>query len=198
LRAIRAEGNVVRACRALKIGRDRAVYRLARLSRWAGGPVVATQRGGRTPGWTHLSDLGRRILDGGIRPVGPMAPGSPFRSGPRISGRWRAKPEPHVEVSGRLRLVVAFQAEEGERVQIEVDPEAILLSKQQVATSARNVLLGKVTRLQKGPGWQTWVWVRAGGREFRAAVTPTSVRRLALRPGGRTWLYLKATAIHRA
>ncbi|MDE1821501.1 MAG: TOBE domain-containing protein [Euryarchaeota archaeon] len=198
LRALEAEGNLVSACQSLGISRDRGTYRLSRLARLAGGPVVTAQRGGRTPGGTRLNSRGRKVLEGGVGPLGPVAhPGGPGAVRP-LRGTWHARPEPHVDLSPSLSLVVGFRAREGERVGLRVDPESILVAKAEFSTSARNVLHGIVTSLRRGPGWETVLGVRVGSTVLSVAVTPSSVHRLRIHPGARLHLYVKATAVRRA
>ncbi|HEV2231352.1 MAG TPA: TOBE domain-containing protein [Thermoplasmata archaeon] len=194
-------GSVARAARALGISRDRAVYRLLRLARASGGPMVEGRRGGAGQGSTALTPAGLELLTGGR--VGPIAlgRGSPPGPGSPIvwTGRYRAGPEPTVELSGGLRVSVAFEAAEGEPVAIALDPSAVLLVRfgGTVATSARNRWSGTVVRIGPAGPKAAYVDLRIGRRRLRAEVTEGSVRALGLRKGGRCEALVKATAIRR-
>ena len=62
LRSLAREASVVAASRSVGISRDRATYRIARLERAFGGPVVTGVRGGRAHGGSCLTPLGDRIV----------------------------------------------------------------------------------------------------------------------------------------
>jgi len=200
LRSLSRERSVVEASRAIGMTRDRATYRLARLGRAFGGPVVRSLRGGRGHGGTRLTPLGDRILRGGFdsvemlraRPAAPLAPANLVR------GTYRRSPAPRVEVEGGPALTVAFAGEEGEPVAVALDPEAILLAPGRFPSSARNVWHGVVVRCRAGRrGRPGAVTVRVGAVRWRAAVTAEAVRQLGLAEGAGVWLYVKATALRR-
>jgi molybdate transport system regulatory protein len=200
LRVLARERSVVAASRSVGISRDRAIYRIARLERAFGGPVVAAVRGGRAHGGTSLTPLGDRIVRQGFdslelldaRPVTP--PSRPNR----LEGTYHTLPAPAVWLRSGLRLRVAFTAEEGETVAVLLDPEAILVARRRFASSARNVLAGVVTKVaaSRGVAGRTLL-VRAGQVVFRVAITDEPVRQLHLAAGTRVWLYAKATAVRR-
>lgn len=188
LRELAREPNVVRASRALGIGRDRAVYRLHRLATLYGGPVAVGRRGGPTPGATRLTPLGRRLLG---RAEG-LRPGSH-----RWTGSYFARPLPRVELGPRAVLEVTFRAREGDRVTVEIDPEAFVIARHRVVLSARNVLAATVRRVHLRPDGTAILEADWQGRTVRVAITLGSIRRLGLVPGARAYLYVKATAIRR-
>ncbi len=200
LRSVGRERSVVAASRSVGISRDLANYRLGRLARTFGGPVVEGIRGGRGHGSTRLTELGDQIVRGGFdsvrlldaRPVTP-----PYRSN-RFIGRYRAGPPPQIELGGGSRLRVAFSAEPGETVRALVDPEAILVARGRFRSSARNVLRSKVVSIEHGPGpGEATLVARWGTRRWRVAVTDETVQSLGLARGASVWLYVKATAIRR-
>lgn len=198
LEAISAEGSLVGACRSLGVRRDRGNYRLRRLSQLAGGPVTLASRGGHPQGKTRLTPLGRSLLRRGTGPLGQQPDGARRMDRAVLRGTWHRHPEPHVDLSGGgPPWFVGFQAAEGEAVRVTVDPETILISQRRFPTSARNVLTGRVARVDDAPGGQCRVRVRVGRMEIPVAVTPASVRRLGLRRGASAVLYVKATAVHR-
>jgi molybdate transport repressor ModE-like protein/molybdopterin-binding protein len=200
LRSLAREASVVAASRSVGISRDRAIYRLARLERAFGGPVVTGVRGGRSHGGSVLTSLGDRIVREGFDSVELLRsrPVAPLSLPNRVEGIYRRLPVPEVVLERGLRLRVAFAAEEGERVAALLDPESILVARRKFPSSARNVLPGVVDRVEAGPGvrGRTLV-VRSGRTTFRVAITEEPVRQLHLRPGARVWLYVKATAIRR-
>jgi molybdate transport repressor ModE-like protein/molybdopterin-binding protein len=200
LRMLARERSVVAASRSVGISRDRATYRLARLEQAFGGPVVESIRGGRGHGETQLTPLGDRIVRQGFDSLEmlnarPLTP--PSRSNV-LHGTYHREPVPEVSMSKGLRLRVAFPAEEGERVSLLIDPEAILVARRRFASSARNVLPARIEEVRPGAGPQGWTLVaQAGPVRLRVAVTEEPVHQLALAPGARVWLYVKATAVRR-
>jgi molybdate transport system regulatory protein len=182
--------NLVRACRALGIGRDEGMYRLSRLARIAGRPIVITRRGGARGGATQLSRFGEALRR---TPAGAF----PRRGRPtgRLSGRFHSEGGPRLRLAGGLELAVGFRAPEGARVEVALDPEAVLLARGRFLSSARNVLAGEVTRIRPRGDLSRLVEVRVGRTVFASAVTPAAVSALGLRPGVPVYLYLKATAL---
>jgi molybdate transport system regulatory protein len=200
LRSLAHERSVVAASRSVGISRDRAIYRLARLERAFGGPVVEAVRGGRAHGGTLLTPLGDRVVRQGFDSVELLAahPVAPLSLSNRLEGEFHRTPDPEVSIGPRLRLRVAFPAEEGERVAVLIDPEAILVARQRFPSSARNVLPGVVARVERGRGrGGRTLLVRSGPVMFRVAITDEPIRQLHLTPGARVWLYVKATAVRR-
>jgi molybdate transport repressor ModE-like protein/molybdopterin-binding protein len=200
LRALARERSVVAASRAVGISRDRATYRLARLARTFGGPVVSGVRGGRGHGGTTLTPLGDRVARQGFDAVELVGahPVDPLTRPNRVAGVYHRTPGPWVEAAGGLRLRVAFSGEEGEPAAVLLDPESILVARARFPSSARNVLPGVVRSIARGTGpWATTLRVRCGRVVLRVAVTDEPVRQLRLREGARVWLYVKATALRR-
>jgi molybdate transport system regulatory protein len=200
LRTIGQGRSVVAASREVGISRDRAVYRLERLAHAFGAPVVTGTRGGRAHGGTTLTPLGDRVARGGFDSLellgaGPVAP----LSRPNVlRGVYRSLPRPGVEVGDGERLAVAFPAEDGERVALALDPESIVVARRRFASSARNVIPGRVLGFERPPGaLGLALIVRAAGARVRVAITEEPVRQLGLRPGVPVLLYVKATALRR-
>jgi molybdate transport repressor ModE-like protein/molybdopterin-binding protein len=200
LRALARDRSVVGASRRVGISRDRAVYRLERLARAFGGPVVASVRGGAAHGETLLTPLGDRVVRGGFasvelldaRPLAPVAPPNLLR------GTYRAGPPPQVQVGRSLRLRVAFPAGDDEPVRVALDPEAIVVARRRFPSSARNVLPGTVVGLGTvSESGDLMLSVRGAGWRLRVAMTTDGARQLGLRLGARLWLYVKATALRR-
>jgi len=180
--------NVVRAARALGIPRDRAVYRLARLRRLYGDPVVAGRRGGTTPGETRLTTLGRRLLrDAREDRHAPR--------GNRWGGVYRAGTSPTVDLGGGRTLEVSFRAGDGARVEVAVDPGTIVVARHRVELSARNALLATVRSIDVRGAQRAELRALWNGLVVRVEITPGSIRRLALVPGTRVYLYVKAVSI---
>ncbi len=200
LRALACERSVVAASRRVPISRDRAVYRLARLERAFGGPVVTSERGGRTHGGSRLTPLGNRVAREGFDSVELLdsRPTTPPSSSNILRGVYRSRPAPEVALGRGIRLRVAFAANEGESVAVALDPESVLLARGRFPSSARNVLRATVESVRaSGPAHGSTVLARAGSHRLRVAVTDESVRQLHLVHGARVWLYVKATAFRR-
>jgi molybdate transport repressor ModE-like protein/molybdopterin-binding protein len=200
LRELGRERSLVGASRRAGMTRDRAVYRISRLARAFGGPVVEGARGGAGHGGTVLTALGDRIARGGFdslellngRPPTPLSPPNLLR------GVYCGGPPPEVRLGRSLRLRVAFAAEDGEPVSLLLDPEAVVVARRRFASSARNVLPGTVEGVRRGPkGLDVTLTVRCSGHRLRVALTEEPVRQLRLRAGARVWLYVKATALRR-
>ncbi|MGA8543224.1 MAG: TOBE domain-containing protein [Thermoplasmata archaeon] len=200
LRSLDQSRSVVAASAHVGISRDRAVYRLQRLRDAVGGPVVTSERGGSGHGGTRLTDLGHRVARGGFNSVELVAArASAGLSAPnRLAGVYRHVPTPAIELGPRLRLRVAFDADEGERVALLLDPEAVLVARERFATSARNVLRGTVESIRPAGRLGRTLVVRVGPVRVRAAVTPEPIRQLGLAPGTSVYVYVKATALRRA
>lgn len=200
LRALSQERSLVGASRRVGISRDRAVYRIARLARAFGGPVVESVRGGAGHGGTVLTPLGDRVVRGGFDSVELLdaRPVTPLAAPNLLHGVYRNAPAPEVRVGRTLRLRVAFAAEDGSAVALLLDPEAVVVARRRFASSARNVLPGVVERLERGVGdLEVMLVVRCMDTRLRVALTEEPVRQLGLRPGVPVWLYVKATALRR-
>ncbi len=200
LDALGEEQSVVAASRRIGISRDRAVYRISRLGRAFGGPVVASARGGRAHGASQLTELGYRLVRDGFDAV-ELVDGRPLAAPPlanRLDGTYRRAPAPTVEIGDGVRLRVTFPAADGERVGLLLDPESVLVARRRFPTSARNVVPGTVERIAPGPGrLGRMVMVRCGRVRIRVTVASETVRQMGLRPGARVLLYVKATALRR-
>jgi molybdate transport system regulatory protein len=200
LRSLARERSLVRASREVGISRDRAVYRIGRMARAFGGPVVRATRGGSSGGGTTLTPLGDRIARGGFDSVELVAgwPLPPTDAPNVLHGTYRRAPSPTVDVGRGLSLRVAFDAEDGEPVTLLLDPETILVARERFASSARNVLTGTVASLRRERGRaHPTLTVRVGPQRLRVAVTDEPVRQLGLAPGVPVLLYVKATALRR-
>ena len=198
LRALARERSVVGASRRVGMSRDRAVYRLERLARAFGGPVIASVRGGSRYGGSELTVLGDRVLRGGFGSLELLGarPTVPLTTPNLVRGIYRSQPSPTVRVGPSLRLHVAFRAEDGASIAVLVDPEAIVVARRRFPSSARNVLAGSVEATRPGGGrLGRTLLVRTGPVRWRIAITDAALRQLGLGNGTRVWLYLKATAV---
>jgi len=200
LHALAQERSVVRASARVGISRDRAVYRLGRLARAFGGPVVAGRRGGSGHGGSVLTPLGDRIVRGGFDTVELLdgRAASAVSVPNLLRGVYHRSPAPEVRVGRSLRLRVAFDAEDGVRTSVLLDPEAVVVARRRFPSSARNVLPAVVLGTLRAAGaLEVTLLVRCGGRRLRVAVTDETVRQLGLRRGTPVWLYAKATGLRR-
>jgi len=200
LRTLAEERSLVGASRRLGISRDLAVYRVERLERAFGGPVVRAVRGGSGHGGSTLTPLGDRIVRGGFDSVELLDahPLTPLSKPNLLHGVYHHAPSPEVQIGHALRLRVAFSAPDGEPVSVLLDPESVVVARHRFASSARNVVRGTVEGLRRHRGaLGHTLRVRCAGVRFRVAITDEPVRRLRLRPGVTVWLYVKATALRR-
>ncbi len=199
LEAIGRLGSVVAAARELGMSRDRAVYRLGRLAAAFGTRLVAARRGGRGHGASALTALGDEIARGGYDGLELLGgrPRLPLASPNVLRGTYRVGPPATVVLDrGGAELRVAFDAREGERLGLLLEPEAILLARGRFASSARNVLPATV----EGPGRRVGtgprsLQLRVGPTRLRALVTDATVAELGIARGQRVYLYVKATAL---
>ncbi len=200
LRSIGRERSLVVASRRAGISRDRAVYRIRRLARAFGGPVVVGVRGGADHGGTVLTPLGDRIARGGFDSIQLLGgrPATPAEQPNLWRGIYRRGRAPEVRIGRTLRVRVAFDADDGAAVAVLLDPDAIVVARSRFASSARNVLGGTVAAVRPGRGgFARTLVVRCSGVPVRVTVTPETVQQFGLRPGVRVWLYIKATALRR-
>ncbi len=199
LRAVARGRSVARAARALRMSRDRAVYRLDRLARAFGGPIVVGVRGGAGHGGSALTPLGDRIVRGGFASLELLdaRPTVPLSVPNLLRGVYHgAPPAAEVHVRPSLRLKVTFPAEDGASVALLLDPEAVVVARRRFASSARNVLAATVEAVRPGRrGRELTLVVRTAGPRLRVALTEGAVRQLGLAPGVAVWLYVKATAL---
>jgi molybdopterin-binding protein len=93
-------------------------------------------------------------------------------------------------------VVVAVMTDRVGTVVLAVPPRDIFVSREPLASSARNVFPGRVTGLAielRGAGVQ--VRADVGGVELVAAITAEAARELALGPGSPVFFSFKATAV---
>ena len=76
-----------------------------------------------------------------------------------------------------------------------IRPEDILISKEPLASSARNSIAGTIRSIER-LGIILAVKVRCGELPLTSFITPNSLEALDLKPGDRVYLTFKATAIH--
>ncbi len=186
LAALTREPTLVGAAAASGIGRDRAVYRLRRLARLYGRPAALGEKGGRAPGRTRLTALGRRLLAEG---------GGPRPTANRWRGRFRAGRPPLLAVDGGGELAIGRAGRAGTVAYAEIDPESVVVGRSRVRLSTRNVLPATVRAVRRRADGNATLVARWGPREVRAAITSASVAELGLIPGRRVYLYVKATAV---
>lgn len=152
--------------------------------------MVTARRGGPTPGETRLTALGRRLLrEARTDRAMPMAN--------RWSGIYHAGSDPAVTLGGGRTLHVSFPARERERVEVAIDPGAIVVARHRADLSARNALPIVVRSVLRRGSQEAELRALWNGRIVRVGITPTSVRRLGLAPGARAFLYVKAVAVRR-
>ncbi|MGI0151565.1 MAG: TOBE domain-containing protein [Thermoplasmata archaeon] len=198
LASLERERNMVRACRSIDIRRDRGVYRLRRLERLLGHPLVRSRLGRGRRGTTELTAAGLGLLrtGRGASTVSPPRGSRPAES-VVLRGSWSSRGGAHLRLERGPVLWVGFRAPAGERIAVAIDPEAVLVARRRILTSARNLLAGNVRSIRRVDASRQLLGVDVGGLRITAVVTPESVRALRLTRGSRAYLYIKATAIRR-
>lgn len=161
-----------------------ALYRALAAER-AARPVTVCVASHQLEDAYRWADDIRALADGRLSPVTPenlfrveLPPGDGVK---------------HVRVGG---IDVVVMTDRTGPAVLAVPPTDIFVSRERLASSARNVFQGRVTGMaieQRGAG----VHVRAdmGGVELVAAVTAEAARDLALTPGGSVVFSFKATAV---
>jgi len=91
------------------------------------------------------------------------------------------------------RAIVRLPALDGDTRQISVDPNDIIISREPISSSARNVFSGQIIEMMKD-GQRVMVTVRAD-EDFRIAVTERSVREMGLFIGESVFIAFKASSI---
>jgi molybdate transport system ATP-binding protein len=96
-----------------------------------------------------------------------------------------------IEAEG-LEIYSSDPAEPGEDIAVSIRPEEIILARETVESSARNILRGNVTGVFKKEHLVV-VEVKMGNAEIKAVITPTSCEMLGLEPGRETYAVFKAS-----
>lgn len=199
LAAIDRQRNLVRACREAGISRDRGVYRIRRLERILVRKVLRTRPGQGRRGTSELTLTGEHLLRRGR---GAYTLGTDRLQAPLdasvFRGIWSGRVAPHVRVQGGKWFWVTFAATDGESVSFAIDPEAVVVARRKIPTSARNLIHGRIREIQRVDAARRRLIVTVEGAPvISAAVTPHSVQTLRLEPGTPVYLYIKATALRR-
>jgi molybdate transport system ATP-binding protein len=96
-----------------------------------------------------------------------------------------------IEAEG-LEIYSSDLADPGEEIAVSIRPEEIILARETVESSARNILRGNVTGVFKKEHLVV-VEVKMGNAEIKAVITPTSCEMLGLKPGRETYAVFKAS-----
>lgn len=97
-----------------------------------------------------------------------------------------------IEAEEGLEIYSSDPAELGEEIAVSIRPEEIILARETVESSARNILRGNVTGVFKKEHLVV-VEVKMGNAEIKAVITPTSCEMLGLEPGRETYAVFKAS-----
>lgn len=96
-----------------------------------------------------------------------------------------------IEAEG-LEIYSSDPAEPEEEIAVSIRPEEIILARETVESSARNILRGNVTGVFKKEHLVV-VEVKMGNAEIKAVITPTSCEMLGLKSGRETYAVFKAS-----
>ncbi|NPA75802.1 MAG: ATP-binding cassette domain-containing protein [Euryarchaeota archaeon] len=93
-----------------------------------------------------------------------------------------------------VKLWCADSGTEGDSVTVAIRPESIIISREMVHTSARNVLQGTVQSVVTR-GHLTWVTVKVQNITLRVVITPNSAELLNIHEGVEVYLIFKASGV---
>ncbi|MGB9938463.1 ATP-binding cassette domain-containing protein [Methanosarcina sp.] len=96
-----------------------------------------------------------------------------------------------IEAEG-LEIYSSDPAELGEKIAVSIRPEEVILAREAVESSARNILRGKVSGVFKKEHLVV-IEVKMGSAEIKAVITPTSCELLGLEPGREIYAVFKAS-----
>ncbi|WP_410508497.1 ATP-binding cassette domain-containing protein [Methanosarcina hadiensis] len=94
--------------------------------------------------------------------------------------------------AGNMRIYSSDPAEPGEEVTVSIRPEEVILARETVESSARNILRGRISGIFKKEHVVV-VNVEIGGKEIKTVITPTSCEMLGLEPGKGIYAVFKAS-----
>ena len=96
--------------------------------------------------------------------------------------------------TGRIQIHVAQKIQKLDKRYVSVNPEDIIISKERLVSSARNVFLGKINQIIEQDGV---VHVEIEAKEaFRVQITKLSFHEMGLTLGSRVFLIFKASSVH--
>lgn len=94
--------------------------------------------------------------------------------------------------AGNMGIYSSDPAEPGEEVAVSIRPEEIILAREAVESSARNILRGKISGIFKKEHIVV-VNLEIGNQEIKTIITPTSCEMLGLDPGREIYAVFKAS-----
>jgi len=96
--------------------------------------------------------------------------------------------------TGRIRIHIAQDAEKAEQGYVSINPEDIIVSEEQLQSSARNGFPGKITKIIEQDGS---VHLEVLAKEtFRVQITKLSFHEMGLTLGTEVFLIFKASSVH--
>nr|WP_240920784.1 ATP-binding cassette domain-containing protein [Thermococcus sp. CX2] len=96
--------------------------------------------------------------------------------------------------AGKLRLYSSDTAGVGEEVVVSIRPENVIVAKEPIESSARNVFVGRVLEVIRR-GHLVWLRLGLDGVELRAVVTPNSCDLLGIEEGKEFYVLFKASNV---
>ncbi|NJE07076.1 ATP-binding cassette domain-containing protein [Thermococcus sp. M39] len=93
-----------------------------------------------------------------------------------------------------LRIYSTDRAEIGEEVRVSIRPENIIIAKEPIESSARNVFIGKVSEVSR-KGHLVWLRIKLDGVELKAVITPNSCDLLGIEEGKEFYVIFKASNV---
>jgi molybdopterin-binding protein len=133
----------------------------------------------------RLADRVLSIFEGRIVPSGMYN---------LFTGQFRHDGKELIFDTGRIRIHVAQEIEKMDKGYISVNPEDIIVSKERLFSSARNVFQGKITKIIEQNGT---VHLEVEAKEtFRVQITNLSFHEMGLTLGTKLFLIFKASSVH--
>jgi molybdopterin-binding protein len=133
----------------------------------------------------RLSDRVLSLFEGRIVPSGMYN---------LFAGEFRHDGKELVFDTGRIRIHVAQEIRKMDKGYISINPEDIIVSKERLFSSARNVFPGKITKIIEQNGT---VHLEVEAKEtFRVQITKFSFHEMGLTLGTKVFLIFKASSVH--
>ncbi len=141
---------------------------------------------------THILSQAYRLADKVFSLFkGQIVPSGMFNL---LKGKFRHDGKELVFDTGRIQIHVAQEIEKMAKEYISINPEDIIVSREHLLSSARNVFQGKITKIIEQNGT---VHLEVKAKEaFRVQITKLSFHEMGLTLGTEVFLIFKASSVH--
>jgi len=153
---------------------------------------INRSRGTTTVMTTHILPQAYRLADRVLSLFeGRIVPSGMYNL---FTGNFRHHGEEVVFDTGRIRIHVTQEIERMDKGYISINPEDIIVSKERLFSSARNVFQGKITKIIEQNGT---AHLEVEAKEtFRIQITKVSFHEMGLTLGTKVFLIFKASSVH--